>query len=77
MIVSPREYSPTRVIGMASFGAAGISSGIAWLRAERNSNIARTAGWVTILEAFLFLDIIFDWRWTLHAALIHFALIHA
>jgi hypothetical protein len=77
MILSPNWYSQTSVTGMVSFATAGISSGIAWCRGRRSADVARLAAWITIFEVFLFLDIVFDWRWKLHAHLMQFAIDHA
>jgi hypothetical protein len=77
MIVSLNGHFPTSVAGMMAFAAAGTSSAVAWLRGRSDANVERIAAWVTFLEVFLFFDIVFKWRWMLHAAFIRLAMDHA
>jgi hypothetical protein len=77
MILSSNGHFPASFMGMLAYAAAGISSGIAWFLRRKQSSDVRTMACITILEAFLFLDIVFNWRWTLHTAMVHFAIGHA
>ena len=58
--------NPTRVIGLSAYLFAVISCGIAWARSRRTLRGPRLAAVLAVLEAGLFLDMAFSFRWLLH-----------
>lgn len=70
--------TPTRAVGMASFGCAAVASGLAWNRMSgrlvfRFSKVAFLPMILTLIQSILFLDIVFDLRWRLHDLLLRTA----
>lgn len=84
MILSPNWLTRTSVAGLSAFFIAAVSSAGAWsqirirssLRAGHAPEEARLAAWLTVLETFLFLDMLFNWRWALHTHLMRLAMIY-
>lgn len=66
MITSGAWLTPTRASGLAAYGTAVICCGIAWLKANNRRKDSQLAASLTVIEAALLLDIIFNWRWVLH-----------
>ena len=62
--------SRTRETGIGSHFLAAAICGIAWRRGRYCSRLALVLG---LLEAFLCLDAVFNWRWLLHAFLMGMA----
>jgi hypothetical protein len=57
---------PAHVAGMMAYGTAGVACLIAALSARQNDRLRRLAGALFLLEAALFSDMRFNWRWALH-----------
>ena len=66
MIASGDWMNPTRACGLAAYGAATLCCGIAWVRSRSFPKTSSPAGWLTLLEAALLLDMAFNGRWLLH-----------
>jgi hypothetical protein len=73
-MIAPSDWiSPTRVVGMATHLLTAIVCGGAWARNQENCRASRLAPCLAMLEAFLFLDAAFNWRWILHGMLMNAA----
>ena len=69
-MISPSDWiSPTRVVGMAAHLSAAIVCGCAWVQNKRRFYSVRLVSRLAMLEAALFLDASFNWRWMLHGFL--------
>jgi hypothetical protein len=66
MIANGEWLTPTRASGIAAYGVAVTSCGIAWARARGARNVRKIAAWLTAIESVLLLDMIIDGRWVLH-----------
>jgi hypothetical protein len=66
MIANGEWLTPTRASGIAAYGVAVTSCGIAWARARGARNVRKIAAWLTAIESVLLLDMIVDGRWVLH-----------
>jgi len=53
-------------VGLSAYLFAAISCGIAWARVHENPRTGRLAAILLVLEAGLFLDMLFNGRWLLH-----------
>jgi len=67
--VSMGWLSPTRATGIAAYGFALACCGLVWATAKGDRVVSRLAALLTFMEGALFLDIVFNWRWILHQAL--------
>jgi hypothetical protein len=67
MIAITELFVPTRWSGMAAYGTGVLSCGAAWSWGKRAGVSLRLAAVLAFIEATLFLDIAFNWRWTLHS----------
>src|SRR5271170_7518137 len=76
MIANMEWLSPTRATGMAAYGFAAACCGVAWSTAKGDRVVSRLAALLTFTEGALFLDIVFNWRWMLHQALMDVAMQH-
>jgi hypothetical protein len=70
MIAIAQQPTPTRLVGLASYGLALCACGIAWLSARQSLRTARMAACLFAVEFFLFLDMAFNWRWALNGVLV-------
>src|SRR5271168_1755343 len=74
MIANMEWLSPTRATGMAAYGFAAACCGVAWATAKGDRVVSRLAALLTFTEGFLFFDIVFNWRWMVHQALMDAAM---
>jgi len=58
--------NPTRIIGMTAYLFTAVSCTIAWARYRGSPRMRRLVGVIAVLEAGLFLDMVFSVRWQLH-----------
>ena len=58
--------NPTRIIGMNAYFITAVSCAIAWARYRGSPRLRRLAWVLAVLEAGLFLDMVFSVRWQLH-----------
>ena len=66
-MISPAEWlTPMRFIGLSAYLLATICCGIAWARGRGTPRFGRLAAVLAVLEAGLFLDMVFSIRWQLH-----------
>src|SRR3984885_11407160 len=73
MIASEEWLTPTRATGIAAYGVAMTCCGIAWARTRRLRTNSQLAALLTAIEGALVLDMVFNWRWTIHQQLMDFA----
>jgi hypothetical protein len=66
MISLAQWLNPTQLIGLSAYLFAAISCGIAWVRSRRTPRLRGLASLLAALEAGLFLDMVFSFRWHLH-----------
>jgi hypothetical protein len=69
-MIAPSDWlSPTRMVGMAAHLLAAIVCACAWFQNKRGFYRFRLVPSLAMLEAALFLDAVFNWRWILHGFL--------
>lgn len=61
--------NPTRIIGLNAYLFAAVCCGLAWVRSRGTPCTGRLAAALAMLEAGLFLDMMFSVRWQLHDVL--------
>jgi hypothetical protein len=71
MVGAAISISPTQESGIVSHLLAMVECGIAWTSSRRANRLTTALG---LLELFLLLDAIFNWRWILHDFLAHAAM---
>jgi hypothetical protein len=74
MITIGGWLTPTREVGLLAYTVAVTCCGFAWVRDRNDGHRRRLAALLTLFELTLLLDIVFNWRWTLHQFLIDAAL---
>lgn len=66
MISLVKWLNPTRFIGLGSYFFATVCCATAWARCRRTPRSGQLAAVLAVLEAGLFLDMVFSFRWQLH-----------
>lgn len=66
MVAVYEWISPTRIVGLAAYGASLLACLLRWASSRKSGAVSRPFALLSAVQSFLLLDMAFDWRWKLH-----------
>jgi hypothetical protein len=66
MLAGLEWFSPTRMSGMAAYGASCMACTTGWVSCLKSRRPDRLFALLAAVQFFLLLDMVFDWRWKIH-----------